>query len=422
MRGGAIGSVVAGYLLILLFGAGLGGWAVLTPIAGAILAPGVLAPDSGQRAIQHPEGGRIAEVRVTEGAVVAQGALLARLDGGEIASELARLEVRLVQTATETARLRAERDDADRITFAPDGGGAGATAQRDAQIRLFDERRAAFRAELDQIGRRIDQIGDQIAGLGASLAASRRQIALLGAATEREADLVARGLLPRARAEETERELARLEGQLGSQQAARAEAESRIAEAGLETLRLQAARRESAAADLRAILAEAADLRAQRDGLRMRLDALDLRAPVAGTVRGLRSAATVLRPGEPALFLIPHGGPLVVETRIALADRDALRVGQPVRLRLAAFDLRRQSDIPARLTLISAAPLPDAEGQGVHYAARIEIAPGDIDPGTADRLVAGMPVEVMILTRNRTALSYLTEPLTSYFRRAFREG
>lgn len=422
MMAGAVRPVVAGYLLILIFVAGVGGWAALTPIAGAVIAPGALAPESGQRAIQHPEGGRIAEVRVAEGAVVAEGALLVRLDSGETGSELARLEGRLVQVSIEAARLLAERDGADRITFAPDIGDPAAQLRRDAQVRLFDERRAAHRAELEQIARRTDQIEDQIAGLAAGLAASRRQITLLEAARDREADLVARGLLPLARFEETERELARLEGQLGSQIAARAEAESRIAEAELETLRLQAARRESAAADLRETLAEEADLRARLDGLRARLRALDLRAPVAGTVLGLRSAASVLRPGEPALFLVPKAGPLIVEARIALTDRDDVEVGQSVRLRLAAFDLRRQPEVPARLTMISAAPLPGAEGQGAHYTARIEVAPGDIDALTADRLVTGMPVEVMVTTRTRTALSYLTEPLIGYFRRAFREG
>ena len=34
----------------------------------------------------------------------------------------------------------------------------------------------------------------------------------------------------------------------------------------------------------------------------------------------------------------------------------------------------------------------------------------------------GMPVEAYLRTENRTPLSYLTQPLTAYFSRAFREG
>ena len=37
-------------------------------------------------------------------------------------------------------------------------------------------------------------------------------------------------------------------------------------------------------------------------------------------------------------------------------------------------------------------------------------------------LLPGMPVETYLRTRDRTPLSYLTQPMTVYFNRAFREG
>ncbi len=36
-------------------------------------------------------------------------------------------------------------------------------------------------------------------------------------------------------------------------------------------------------------------------------------------------------------------------------------------------------------------------------------------------LLPGMPVEAFIKTGNQTALAYLTEPLRTFFRRAFRD-
>jgi multidrug efflux pump subunit AcrA (membrane-fusion protein) len=36
-------------------------------------------------------------------------------------------------------------------------------------------------------------------------------------------------------------------------------------------------------------------------------------------------------------------------------------------------------------------------------------------------LLPGMPVETFLRTEDRTPLSYLTQPLTVYFQRAFRE-
>jgi multidrug efflux pump subunit AcrA (membrane-fusion protein) len=39
----------------------------------------------------------------------------------------------------------------------------------------------------------------------------------------------------------------------------------------------------------------------------------------------------------------------------------------------------------------------------------------------SDKLTPGMPVEVFIMTDERSALSYLVRPLTDQFARAFRE-
>jgi HlyD family secretion protein len=54
---------------------------------------------------------------------------------------------------------------------------------------------------------------------------------------------------------------------------------------------------------------------------------------------------------------------------------------------------------------------------------RAEVA---LDPAERARLGAaqvlpGMPVEVMLATGSRSALSYLMKPVTDYFARAFRE-
>lgn len=413
--------VLAGYLLLLLLVGGFLGWAAFMPIAGAVLASGSLAPESGQRLIQHPEGGRIVAVLVKEGAPVAAGALLMRLDDGALRADIARIEARLTETRVEAARLLAERDDLARPVFPPELAQSVVAPLRLAQERLFAERLAAHRAALDRIGQRIDQIGQQIAGLDAALDATHRQGALLARDRARQADLVGRGLQTVTRLEEIDREIARLDGQAASQTAARAEAESRIAEARQEALEHAAARREAAAADLRTILAEQADMAGRLSELRRRRATFDLRAPVAGRVLGLRATAAVLSPGEPALILVPTAGPLVVEVRVAAADRDDVQPGQAVWLRFPSLDPRGMTDVEGRVTDVSAGLLPDPQGGAAHYTARIEVPAAALAPH-GDRLVAGLPVEVMILTRTRTALSYLTGPLTGYFRTAFREG
>ena len=52
-----------------------------------------------------------------------------------------------------------------------------------------------------------------------------------------------------------------------------------------------------------------------------------------------------------------------------------------------------------------------------YYLARVKLT----ELPTGVQLYPGMPAEVMILTGERTFLSYLAAPITRSFRRAFRE-
>jgi hypothetical protein len=51
----------AGMLLVSALVLGLGGWASLADISGAVIAPGVLVVDSHVKKVQHPTGGIVGE-------------------------------------------------------------------------------------------------------------------------------------------------------------------------------------------------------------------------------------------------------------------------------------------------------------------------------------------------------------------------
>ena len=62
--------VRTGMVVLLVLAGGLGGWAVATDIAGAVLASGNLVVESDVKKVQHPTGGVVAEIRVRDGDVV----------------------------------------------------------------------------------------------------------------------------------------------------------------------------------------------------------------------------------------------------------------------------------------------------------------------------------------------------------------
>src|ERR671921_2132122 len=59
---------------------GLGGWAAVTELSGAVVAPGSVVVDSHVKKVQHPTGGVVGEIRVRDGDRVNAGDLVVRLD------------------------------------------------------------------------------------------------------------------------------------------------------------------------------------------------------------------------------------------------------------------------------------------------------------------------------------------------------
>ncbi|HJZ30501.1 MAG TPA: HlyD family efflux transporter periplasmic adaptor subunit [Hyphomicrobiaceae bacterium] len=84
----------AAILICLLIG-GLGGWAAVAKINGAVVAPASVASETKTNVVQHLDGGVVRELLVNEGDLVAAGQLLVRLDRTEVDDELKGLEAEL---------------------------------------------------------------------------------------------------------------------------------------------------------------------------------------------------------------------------------------------------------------------------------------------------------------------------------------
>ncbi|MFG1379884.1 biotin/lipoyl-binding protein, partial [Xanthobacter autotrophicus] len=109
-----------GYAVIVATFLGAGGWAALARVDSAVIAPGVVAVESKRQVVQHLEGGIVAEILVREGEEVVKDQVLFRLDPTQSkASDDAALAQLRAGLALE-ARLVAERDDREEITFPDD--------------------------------------------------------------------------------------------------------------------------------------------------------------------------------------------------------------------------------------------------------------------------------------------------------------
>lgn len=418
--------ILGGLCLTLLVG-GFGAWSATTHIMGAVVAAGRLEVAQNRQVVQHPDGGVVSEIAVKEGDRVQQGDLLIRLDDEQLRSDLAVVEGQLLEILARRARFEAEERDAPALSFDPlllETENPVAKELMQGSQQLFDARRETAQREIEQLNRQQDQLADQIRGIEAQRAAIATQIGLVTEELESQRSLLDRGLAQSARVLELESEKADLEGSQGELAAAVAQAEGKSTEIEIQILRIGSQRREEASSSLRDLGFDQIELSEQRRALLVRLDRLDMRAPVSGVVYGMQVFAprSVIRPAEPVMYLVPQDRPLVIASQVEPIHVDEVHAGQEVMLRFPAFNRRQTPEVRGRIVQVSADAFTDEQSRRSYYRADIEIEDGEtakLPEGL--ELIPGMPVEAYIQTGERTPLSFLTKPLSDYFAKAFRE-
>lgn len=420
--------LAVGFVAVLALVGGVGAWSHGARIAGAVLASGVVEVENDRQVVQHPDGGVIGEILARDGDRVEAGEVLIRFDDTFLRAELAAVERRLAEIFARTARLEAERDGLALPEFSPlprlsPEGAVMLNEQIEGQRSLFETRRESLLQERRQIAEQQRQVERQIDGFRAQRAALHRQLGLVSEETADVQSLFDRGLAESARLLDLQREAARLEGEIGNLDARIAEAAAKIAALEIEELQLGQRRREDAIARLRDIGYTQIELDERRIALTERIARLDVRAPAGGIIFASRIATegAVVRAAEPMMQIVPGDSALQVAARIDPADIDQVHPGQRAQLVFTAFSRRTTPEVPGRILRVSADAEIDEVSGRPFYTAVVQPDREALQGLDEVKLVPGMPVDAFLTTEARSPLSYLTQPFTAYFRRAFRE-
>ena len=423
----ARGWVLAGFAVFLTVFVAGGLWAAFSRITGAVMAPGVVSPESGLKTVQHSEGGIVREIRVKPGDRVTRGQVLMVLDDVLLQAELEVVLARLHALLAEAARLEAERDGSGEIIF-PER--LLENGENPEIRRLMRTQRALFIARRNMRGsqRRILEqkratLEEAITGLQAQLRATESQEELIRQEIATVEALLQKGQARKPRLLALRRTQADLAGRRGKLLAEMAGNRKSIAEIDLQITGLQRNFLATVLERLAEVQKEIRILQSREAELRARLKRTRIRAPVSGRVLDLtiRTIGGVVSAGQPVLSIVPEKETLIVEARVRPVDIDEVRPGQTARITFTAFSDLTTPPLRGKVRQLSPAPLADKDGNNPYFRVEVAVPPEEVARlGPNRKLVPGMPAEVYITTRERSPLEVLTSPLVNALRRALR--
>ena len=394
-------------------------WGAIAPIESAALAPGVVQVEGKRKAVQHLEGGIVAEIFVENGDWVEENQPLIQMDITQTRAELHMIEGRRFNLLALADRLSAERDDLRIIAFSEHleaiEEDARAESSMAGEVAIFNARSADRIGEAEVLEQRILQLEQQITGLSA---VKSSQLKISNSLNEEILDLrelLSEGYVDKKRLRELERSRAGLLGEIAEIDSQLAAAKVAISETRLQILQLNKRFKTEVIAQLKDTEELLYEVEQQFATISDRFRRATVRAPVSGVVLGSRTTTVgaVVGAGADLMQIVPSVDSLVIEARVSPMDIDRVRIGQPAEIRFAVF--KDPYLVSGTLTKLSADRLIDDASNLPYYSAEVQLLEEDEFILDGMDLIPGMPAEVLIKTGERTMLGYLTSPLSRVF-------
>jgi membrane fusion protein, type I secretion system len=387
----------------------------------------VVESESSRKTIQHLEGGIVRKILVADGDVVSAGQTLIALDDTRARAEVQSLQGQLWDAAAREARLLAEQQGQELISFpvwldkirSTSGAVESVLA---AQQNIFETRRQVFQSQATILREKRLQVAKEIEGLKAQEDAVAQRSTIVREELDMVTILVNKGLERRPRLLNLERELADIEGRRGEIIAHISRAKQVISESQATLLKLESDRQSEIAQSLREAQNQGFQLREKLLMAQDQLSRTEVKAPEDGVVTDLRvhTPGGVIGAGAALMDLVPRQDRLVVIARLKPEDIDVVHPGLNADVHLLPYNQRRVPRLTGTVMHVSADRLLDKRTDQPYYATKIRVQDSRIVENGL-KIIPGMPAQVFITTGRGTVAIYALRPLLDSFHTAFSE-
>lgn len=394
-------------------------WSVTAPLDAGSSMPGTVTVAGYRKAVQHPSGGVVEKVLVSEGDIVRQGQVLVRINPLESEATAVNLVQEYINLLVSESRAKAELMDRP-IRWDPELAKLqGQYPDRVAEAKEIQQRLYTMRRS--QYAEQVRALNSQIAGLNGSIASHRVQLGTLSDELASVQALAKDGFVPKSQVNTTLRNKVDQEAALESAQA--------------DIGKIQAQKAEADSQFQGDVAKELAELQKNHEAIASKLQAAqfnqslsEIRAPVSGTVVNLKvfTEGGVITGGEMLMEIVPTKGTLIIEAKVPPSAIDKVSVGQQADIRFPNFNSSITPVIHGTVKSVGVDKQKAKPGEEVkeaedYYLAQVETTPEQLRALGDHQLRPGMPADVIVKRGERTFMSYLLKPLTDKYARAFKD-
>lgn len=412
-------------------------WAAFGRLDIVAAAEGKLIPQSYLKIVQPSEQGLIREILVAEGEHVKAGQILMRLD-----PTLAEADGKVLRTDYLGKQITLRRIDAelrDRPFTRRDGDPDDLFNE---SLNQYRANRQAHEAALSQEQSKYDKALNDLAAARQTRTKLIDTMAHYRTQDEAYQALAREGYASLLAATDKAREHTEKEQDLKTQEHLIASAEATLAQSAKHIAQITADYRQKLQTERIETSDKLDKSEAEYTKQQYRHTLLELKSPQDGIIKDLatHTVGTVISPGTILMTLVPNEETLKAEVWVNNQDVGFIHLGEPVKIKLAAYPFQKYGMVNGEVAHLSADAsdnLPQQTSGGISaagspnskpvsqpyaYRALIDLKAQElIADGVRHALTPGMQVTAEINLGTRTILEYLLSPVRGAFQEAGRE-
>ena len=164
---------------------------------------------------------------------------------------------------------------------------------------------------------------------------------------------------------------------------------------------------------------ELTNVAGQLEQAKMQKDRETIKAPVAGTIYKIKATKGPIQSGEELLSIAPEGEEMLLEVKVLNRDIGFIRQNMKAKVKLEAFPFQEFGVVDGEVSQISPNAVVDKD-LGLVFSTRIKLTQHSMNlRGQEVEFTPGMAANAEIVTREKSILTFIVEPITRRFSDAF---